>query len=80
MTNVFRGKFFRTFTISKVYNSKSIRIAGDEVMGKLIIEGNSVYEIDEACIQRKERQERKEQDRREAPERRQYPKRKQKGI
>ena len=26
-------------------------------MGKLIVEGNSVYEIDEACIKRKERQE-----------------------
>ena len=70
----FLGKLFRTFAISKVYNSKRILRAGDEVMGKLIIEGNSVYEIDEACIQRKERQEKNQQNAPEAPDRRKYQK------
>lgn len=30
-------------------------------MGKLIIDGNSVYEIDEECIRKKESKEKKEE-------------------
>lgn len=50
------------------------------VMGKLIIDGNSVYEIDEACIERKGRQEKEQQARQEMPKRRQYPERSRRGI
>lgn len=32
-------------------------------MGKLIIDGNSVYEIDEECIRKKEKQKQKEKER-----------------
>ena len=35
-------------------------------MGRLVIDGNSVYEIDEACIRRKEMQE-KQQRRKNTP-------------
>lgn len=31
-------------------------------MGKLIIDGNSVYEIDEECIRRKEREKREREE------------------
>lgn len=31
-------------------------------MGKLIIDGNSVYEIDEECIRKKEKQKQKEKE------------------
>ena len=48
-------------------------------MGKLIVEGNSVYEIDEACIKRKERQEKDQQAVQETQGRGQRPKRKWKG-
>ena len=48
-------------------------------MGKLIVEGNSVYEIDEACIKRKERQEKDQQAVQETQWRGQRPKRKWKG-
>lgn len=33
-------------------------------MGRLVIDGNSIYEIDEACIQRKEMQDKRQEDRR----------------
>lgn len=33
-------------------------------MGKLVIDGNSVYEIDEECIRRRESQQRKQEERR----------------
>ncbi len=36
-------------------------------MGRLVIDGNSVYEIDEACIRRKEMQE-KQQKMKNAPQ------------
>ncbi len=48
-------------------------------MGKLIVEGNSVYEIDEACIKRKERQEKDQQAVQKTHGRGQRPKRKWKG-
>lgn len=32
-------------------------------MGKLIVDGNSVYEIDEECIRKKEKQKQKEKER-----------------
>lgn len=31
-------------------------------MGKLIVDGNSVYEIDEECIRKKEKQKQKEKE------------------
>lgn len=33
-------------------------------MGRLVIDGNSVYEIDEECVRRKENQEKKRESRR----------------
>lgn len=34
------------------------------LLGRLVIDGNSVYEIDEACVQRKEQQDKRQEDRR----------------
>lgn len=34
------------------------------LLGRLVIDGNSIYEIDEACIQRKEEQDKNQEDRR----------------
>lgn len=48
-------------------------------MGKLVIDGNCVYEIDEECVRRKEKQERlqKEMEKRRgraaSPEKESYP-------
>lgn len=42
-------------------------------VGRLVIDGNSVYEIDEECVRRKERQERNQPDRQESME--PYPRR-----
>lgn len=38
------------------------------MMGRLVIDGNSVYELDESCIQRKENEKRRQEDRREKRE------------
>ena len=41
--------------------SEDKKIERNEKMGKLIIDGNSVYEIDEECMRQKEEKERKQQ-------------------
>ncbi|WP_278335660.1 hypothetical protein [Roseburia sp. 499] len=40
-------------------------------MGKLIVDGNSVYEIDEECIRKKEKQKQKEKEKKEKEEKKQ---------
>lgn len=42
-----------------------MRIKKEELMGRLIIDGNKVYEIDEKCLEKKRREEydRKREDR-----------------
>ena len=44
-------------------------------MGRLVIDGNSVYEIDEECIRRKEDQEKRQRNQRERKDRWNRPRR-----